>query len=281
MLTTMVAATIAAAVRKLDGKAQRHVESSGKPAFVMVIPEECTNLTCGVLSKFWEDLAEAAPDNVCWRVDCGKRSRNSLCKQISIVGATEPQVLVWHISEHEWRPYAGERSSEALALAVRNAIMGVLPSADVDDNSRGAAIATAQSSPPATSEAARTHCTLKAFRKLLDRAAFAAAAAADFDAASDARDAADCSAGSIDQRPPLRPSDVLPAPVYSSFAANSSIDLPGGPQAVAEGEIRWPPPMNVASRFAVLPGLVRADEVNAIRALVDDDHITFDADPDR
>ena len=78
----------------------------------------------------------------------------------------------------------------------------------------------------------------------------------------------------------LRPSDIPPAPVFSSWESNYTVDLPTGVSvAVAEGVLNGPG--GRPARFAVLPGVVQRDEVAAILELVNSSTTpTFDADPD-
>ena len=84
----------------------------------------------------------------------------------------------------------------------------------------------------------------------------------------------------------IRPDDALRLPVFNGFTRNTTVVLPptadGGArqQRVAEAAISWPRPLDVTSRFAVLPGVVTRDEVAAIHALIQDAGLDFNNEPD-
>ena len=113
-----------------------------------------------------------------------------------------------------------------------------------------------------------------------------AADADDADADADAdTDAADADAGTdegefvtfgVPARVPnkhLLPSDVEPMAVYGDWTNTTERDTHGNPQVVAEGSITWPHPLNRETKFAVLPGLMKQDEVEEAMEVLEADGI--------
>jgi TPR repeat protein len=85
---------------------------------------------------------------------------------------------------------------------------------------------------------------------------------------------------------PLRPASLPRERLFSAFERNHTMVVggEGGPQhalAVAEGTVRWQR-LESESRFAVLPALMRPDEVRAVLALLNrsEAELPFDQDPD-
>ena len=77
----------------------------------------------------------------------------------------------------------------------------------------------------------------------------------------------------------LRPTNVTGSSMFTDWVAHRVVEV-DGPQEVDEGEIGWPPPVEVKARFAVLRGVVRSHEVSRILELVNSSAHTFDTDPD-
>ena len=244
----------------LDDAARGRIEAADAPAFAMLFPARCSGGTCTAMAEFWQELGEAAPPRVAWRAECplGPSDRGghrvSLCDEVAVRGllrAGEPLVMMW-VGGGGWQPYAGKRSLDALAAEVQRVVMR--------HAARAATSPAAAHGQQLAATAAASECLLVAFKA---RVAGAAAAAAE-----------------RTERAPLRPSDVPALPLYTSFS-NSTVSLPGGGAlTVAEGALVWPSSINATSHFAVLPGVVSADDVVTIRRLVDDATVDFDVDPD-
>lgn len=87
----------------------------------------------------------------------------------------------------------------------------------------------------------------------------------------------------------LTPERIPPTPVFDAWdEVNTSVPLGSGgvdsvatwEQPVARGEVKWKTPHNASSIFAVLPGVLKDEETDAILALVRDTELRFDEDPD-
>ena len=84
-------------------------------------------------------------------------------------------------------------------------------------------------------------------------------------------------------RTALRPCQLQTVPVYTAWVRNHTLQPPGSESLhVAEGSVNWPQLNGITSAFAVLPGIARPDEVQAVLAMVqaDDAALPFDSDSD-
>jgi hypothetical protein len=152
--------------------------------------------------------------------------------------------------------------SPALVSRVTLAMLGLAKAAAPDD---------AQRSSRADESTAADHSP--------DRRSGAEQAALVCDSAADAS-AADCpsTATSAGQSTPRR---RLVQPVTTrtlAIDANTTVVLPSGVHALAEGRVTYEPPVNATASFAVLPALVSAHEVASILSLAKAGGV--DADPD-
>jgi len=77
----------------------------------------------------------------------------------------------------------------------------------------------------------------------------------------------------------LRPSQVADMEVFDDYINETTVTLPFGDQDVAEGSIEHKG-LNHTSHFEVLPSVVTQEEIASILALVDDEDLELDADPD-
>ena len=67
--------------------------------------------------------------------------------------------------------------------------------------------------------------------------------------------------------------------VFQDYINETIVELPYGEQEVSEGSIEHTG-LNHTSHFEVLPAVVSEEEVASILALVDDDGLELDSDPD-
>ena len=240
-------------VQSFDENSRAGIESSSAVAFVMLFPTPCETNTCIAMHKFWDELGAVAPPRVAWQRRCGS-SGDVLCAPFYAWWKRhdEPFVVTWRGGR--WNPYEGKRNLNALAIEVHNAVLRKPVVHHNDDECMRQAFRLPHADAPATCED-----TSK------DRA--------------------------------LRPADVPPVPIFDSFI-NVTIDLPlptTGHGAihnsvqrkrdpvrlnVSEAAIQWPLPLNVTSRFEVLPGLATAEEVSAILDVLMGSDIAWDEEPD-
>lgn len=233
-------------VQTMDDAARAAIERTAKhdAHHVMIFPFGCNDETCTAMGSFWNELAAAAPLDVLWRIHCDEDSASVMCAQVPVSHKREALVVSW--TGQEWQLYSGPKSVQVLAGHVAQKINAAMTRVPAE-------------APPPPAAAAPEECIMHAFR-----------------APSHQR------AAEVGQ-PPLTPNDVSRQTVFTAFVRNGSVELPGGTQGVAHGEMRWPSSMGTVSHFDVLPGVVRPGEVAQILELVsasNEERLPFDTDPD-